>query len=392
MMQIRKVYVLAFGIICAGLADAATVSYSTTTNWSSKTVNDIDTVVVNGTNGTVVTLDQSDTAATVRVNNQVSPITTKLKIDQNHTLNATTQIQLGTQTGGGIIAQSAGTVTTPIIQIKLSDIGGELSRYDLSGGSVSASTRVDINDKGLLSVSGGSISTPALNVYSGGSASLTGGTLNLDGTLTSHGTVTLDGGSILSTYSGANRTFAGTGKVEVKSGILTMDGALATDKININTTLFEVSGGAVTLDGQVLVGDGGAAEFKVIGDAASINFTTLNQSAAAGESGTFRFIFDETGVSTINVASWMNMGAASIIVDGSAYTNGAGTFVLFNSVNLASLADTNNFTITGFSQNAYITQDEINDNIILTVIPEPTTLGLFIVASGGMMLLRRLHR
>lgn len=380
--------------IAAFEAGAAIVAYSTTDNWSSKTVADDDTVVIN--NDAVVTVDQDDTMDTLRVNNQSSPVTATLDVSGNYTLNATTKIQLGVNnTGAGIITQSTGSVVSPIVQINQSG-SGDLSRYDISGGALSASTRIDVNNQGALSVSGGTVTTPDLNVVSGGSANLTGGTLNMNGTLTVDGAVTLDGASILSSFDGANRTFDGAGSITMNSGTLTMDGTQAGDRIDLNNSLFEVNGGSMTLDGQVLIGNGSAAEFRVVGDAAAISFTTLNQQSVVGESGTFRFELDETGVSTIDVASWMHLEAASIVVDGSAYTGGATNILLLDAVNLATVADTNNISITGFDAGytVSILQDQTdgNDYVMLQVIPEPATLGLFVVAAGSLLVMRRIKK
>jgi hypothetical protein len=151
-----------------------------------------------------------------------------------------------------------------------------------------------------------------------------------------------------------------------------------------------VSGGNLTLDANVVLGYSKAAELKIIGDEATLNFKTFAQTANNGTNGTVRFVFDETGVSTINVADWINLSASTLVVDGSAYTGGAGTFDLFTSSNLASIAATNKISITGFEMGAYITQDINTDKVTLTVIPEPATLGLFMVVGTGLLIVR--HR
>jgi hypothetical protein len=311
-----------------------------------------------------------------------------LVVNQNYTLNATTQIQLGTQTGSGVITQSIGAVISPIVQINQGGTG-DLSRYDISGGSLSASTRVDVNTNGVLNLRGGSITTSALNVYGNGAANLTGGTLNMNGTLTANGTVTINGGTIARNIAGVTTTIAGTGAIKMLSGSYALTGGAATDVVQINTALFEISGGAVNLSGQVRLGAG--AEIKIIGNDATIQFGRLNNQGA--QTGTIRFVFDEDGVSTVNSAGYINLSASTIIVDGSAFTGEAGSFDLFKGTTLSGLALTDNISVSGFGSygGAYVTQDADSGLVQLTVIPEPATVGLFIVASAGLMILRRLR-
>lgn len=375
-------------VVAAGFSYAATISYGTDANWSSKTVADGDTVVVNA----AVTLDVDDTAAIVRVNNTASTVNQKLIVNQNKSLNITSFLQLGTAVGGGVVTQSAGTVTAGQIIIN-NDGAGDACRYDLSGGNVFATTSATAKNAGHLNISGGKFSTAGLTADSGGTVNLTGGILDVAGTLTANGAVTINGGMVSNNIAGVGvtgRIIAGTDAVKMLSGSYALTGGAVTDGVNINVALFEISGGDVDLMGQVRVGAG--AEMKIVGDAATVDVLRLNNQGTY--TGTFRFVLDETGVSTINSAGYINLSTATIVVDGAAYTGAAGTFDLFKGTTLAGLADTNNIVVSGFDSfgGAYITQDATSGLVQLTVIPEPTTLGLFIMASGGLMILRRLHR
>jgi hypothetical protein len=389
MMQIRKVYVLAVGIICAGLADAANVTYGTSANWSSKTVNDADTVIING--GATVALDTSDTATIVRVSNGLTDGT--LKIDQNNTLTVLTDFQLGTSTGSGVVTQSAGTVTARHLQINQAGVSAA-SRYYLSGGQITSTGIVTVATNAQLNISGsGKMISSALTANNGGVVNLTGGVLDMAGTLTANGAVTINGGTVsnnIAGVGGAGRTIAGTDAIKMMSGNFILSGGGAvTDVVNINVAKLEVSGGTVDFGGQVRFASG--TEVKVVGDAATISMFRINDL----NTNTFRFVFDSTGISTINSAGYINVSNATIIVDGAAYAGVAGaTFNLFNGTSLTGLAATNNISVSGFGAygGAYVTQNALTGDIQLTVIPEPTTLGLFIVASGGLIMLRRLHR
>jgi hypothetical protein len=370
------------GCLClmvAGSVAAATVGYNTTGDWSSQTVEDVDTVVINA--DAVITVDQSDTMAILRVNNQDSPATGTLNISGNHTLNATSFIQLGTKTGSGIVTQSTGSVTTPILVINNSG-AGDLSRYDLSGGSVSASTRIDVNNLGVLNVSGGSLSTSALNVYSGGSANLTGGTSTLGGASTIDGALTVNGGILTFDTDGDNdMAVSGAGTLVLQSGTLNTTATAAGDLLTLNADV-AISGGAVDLNGQIAVGQ----EFRVDGTgAASINLERISGTS----DGTFKFVFAAEGVDTIQVDAWMTLGNASLDVDGTAYAGSETSFVLLDAVN--NTANFASYNVTGFGTEGVdweIVQtlgSGTSADVVLNIIPEPATIGM--LGLGGLLTL-----
>lgn len=263
--------------VLAGGVQAATITYNTTNNWSSQTVNPADTVIINA-NG-YVTLDQNTAFSQLRVNNSVSPATGTLIIDQNYTLTVTNEIQIGLNTGAGTIKQSAGTVnSTKSLFINHSQTG-DACLYEISGGSLSAST-----------------------LY-----------LRTNGTL------------------------------------------------------------------------------NVKGDAPTISFSAL----AAAAAGTFKFNVTNAGISKVGFTGTGNidLSTTKIIIDGAGYTGGSNTFNLFTfgSNKLTGQINTNvNLTVTGF-QDYTLTQNSASGVISLTVIPEPTTVGLFFVASCSVFLMRRMQ-
>jgi hypothetical protein len=82
---------------------------------------------------------------------------------------------------------------------------------------------------------------------------------------------------------------------------------------------------------------------------------------SSGSSGTFAFVFNETGVSTVNVDFFIGLANASIDVDGSSYMGGEDTFTLIDSTNLTALFNLGNLTISGFetqNKHAFLTQDQ----------------------------------
>ncbi len=235
-----------------------------------------------------------------------------------------------------------------------------------------------VTGNGTVNQSTGTVSAATVSIGGAGSGTynLRGGTLELVGTtmnVVSNGLLTIDGGTVTNA---AGMAVSGPGKIELKSGTLTINaGAPATGGVTkLNAGIIEVTGGELTVGGQVFVGDGEATEFKVVGDDAAISVAYLNQQPHTGDSGTFHFVFDETGVSTINVVGWMNLTTARIVVDGAAFAGGPGTFTLFDAANLNLLADPANIAVNGLGEEGVgwaIEQDPANgrDWVRLTVLP-----------------------
>ena len=307
-----------------------------------------DTVVIN--NNDVYLLDVAGEADILRIANQATGESGTLNIAQNHTLTVARFVQLGTQAGPGYVNQSNGTVTADQFSINHNSAGA-LSEYNLSGGSATATTRVTVNNQGLLDISGGTLTTPEL---------------------IANGTVTIDGGTIARTITGVNTSIGGTGKVELLSGSYALTGGGATDQINLGAALIEVSGGTLDWTGQVRGGLNGT--FRVIGNEATIDMGRLN--AQTGLEHTLDFVLGESGISTITVDGFVHLSGATINIDGSAYTGGAGTFDLISTPNLASASSS--ITLTGFDtfEDAFVTQSTADNIFTLTIIPEPRVYGL----------------
>ncbi|NNM30583.1 MAG: DUF642 domain-containing protein [Akkermansiaceae bacterium] len=286
------------------------------------------------------------TAATITVNDDPSPITATLAIDEDFALTATTAMVLGAGTGAGFVNQSNGSVTTRDLTINSSGTG-DLSQYNLSGGSVDAAA-VTVNDAGEMN--------------------LTGGTATNSGTLTvaPGGILDIDGGTFLHP---GNGTIDGFGLIQLQSGTFS-SGTDTSDGQTLKTDV-EISGGTFSMLNQVIFSQGQPLEFRVIGDEASITMRHLQFSGYTGSQGTLKWIFDETGVSPINVTSWMFLDLAKIVVDGSAYTGGTGTFPLLNSTHLGGLAAPGNITVTGFAERglaATVVQDDQETESVSLVV------------------------
>ncbi|VGO12224.1 hypothetical protein PDESU_00775 [Pontiella desulfatans] len=192
--------------------------------------------------------------------------------------------------------------------------------------------------------------------------------------------LTIDDGSLLingvhSLATVAGLSLNGAGNLIVESGSLSVGGSTIS-----SLELIEISGGAVNFGtGHCQFGKGGPCEVRVIGDDASISMAILNQQNATGSQGTFRFVLDESGVSPIEMSSYMHLAEATIIVDGSAYMGGSSTSVLFSASNIQTLADPNNISMTGFEENAFtasVVQDTDLDEVRLIITAQPREVQL----------------
>ncbi|MDF7823570.1 hypothetical protein P4B35_06055 [Pontiellaceae bacterium B12227] len=309
------------------------------------------------------------------------------------TLNAPT---VTTVSSGGNLTQSAGTSTHAALTV---DSGGAAGvsgtatlnattltangTLNVSAGALNAAT-LNVNDS--VNHSGSGLATVnTLNVNASGNYNLTGGTLNTEGTtITVAGLIDVDGGTVSIDQGPANVAINGAGLLTLKSGTLEATGSAATDLLDINTDI-EISGGSLNLLGQTRVN----GEFKVVGDAATINLARL--SAAGG--GSMSLVFDDTGVSTVNVSGWMTLSDMDLVVDGTAYTGSETSFVLLDAVN--NTASLNSYTVTGFGTEGVdwelvqTTGVTGNDGVVLNVIPEPAVLSLVVIFGGGILVLKR---
>ncbi|MGB0592419.1 MAG: acetylxylan esterase [Myxococcota bacterium] len=211
-------------------------------------------------------------------------------------------------------------------------------------------------DEGVTLASSGAIAVAA-----GGEVALNTGVLGANGAnLSVDGTIVVDGGTLTRDMSGVSRTISGGGLIDVRSGSMAFTGGVPTNILSLKTDM-RISGGTVALSGQLYVGDGTQTVFEIVGDAPTVSMVRLN--VHNGCDGIFRFTLNATGVSKINVPGWMNLGNATIEVDGADYEGGAGSFVLIDSNNLTELINPANVVITGFEEQgltASVVQDQAN--------------------------------
>jgi hypothetical protein len=355
-------------------------------------------------------------AASVTIGNSGTAAANSVYTMSGGTLSATTQIRAYNQ---GEFNQSAGTATAANLDI---DAGGSVTvsgtaaltattigvdatttmtqtggtvgsttahingTYGLSGSGALNATTLNVND--TLNQSGTSVATVnTLDVDAAGIYNLTGGTLATEGTAsTVDGLMDINGGTLSIDNGPADVIIGGTGLLKLQSGTLEATGSAPADVLTFNTAI-EVSGGAVDLLGQIRVNN----QFDIIGDAATIDIARLS---GTGGGGKLNFVFDESGVSTIDVSAWMTLSLIDLEVDGSAYTGSGTSFVLLDAVN--NTANLQSYNITGFGTEGVdwelvqtLGTGGSSADVVLNVIPEPATLGLITVFGGAMLFIRR---
>jgi hypothetical protein len=179
---------------------------------------------------------------------------------------------------------------------------------------------------GLVNQTAGTVDVATLNVGDGGTAP-SNSVYNLsNGSLSASGITTIKGNGIFR-QTGGDVTVA----TEIAQNAKGMDLE--------SGSLVEISGGT-WLDTSRLYSAADSI-FRIIGDDADV---TIHQ-ISTGTQGTFEFLLDETGVSTLKNNSWGDLRNCTFTIDGSAYAGGPKSIVLYSgSANQPLGAD---YTVTG---------------------------------------------
>lgn len=206
---------------------------------------------------------------------------------------------------------------------------------------------INVTTDSLITISNGTLNhtNPSLNFD--GQINLAGGTLNLNGD-----------------------TVEGAGKISISDGTLNFSAAKTFDLAEI-----EISGGALNFvtDGsttQTYFGANGTSTLTIIGSTPVVTATRFNLQTGRVTSPIINFELDASGVSPIQIASFMNLPQLVMHVDGSAYTGGAGEITLLQAANFATLGNLNNYSASGFAANglsATFTQSQADDSVKLVL-------------------------
>jgi hypothetical protein len=226
------------------------------------------------------------------------------------------------------------------------------------------------------------------------------------------GTLNMSGGKLVASlndsYVGRSSTSNSFGIFNMSGGTLQLGDATGSKRLIIGLDAASApKTGTVTIDGgtfigRFLVGSSSIAgatrdTLTINGDAAIIG-ATFTDGTAGGNYGLemrstadLRFNFNASGISGMTFTDDAKFSATStILVDGSAYTGGSNTFTLINAASfyLLSGGATPVITLTNFANTASYNFDAANGNFTVSVIPEPATLGLFMLSGGFLMVLR----
>lgn len=233
------------------------------------------------------------------------------------------------------------------------------------------------------------------------------------------GTVNITGGKLVSVNgsttvrSAVGRPLNGAmGYLNLSGGTLQMGAASGTNVLHIGvdtattnhtTGIFSISGTG-NFNGRLLVGSAISGDsgdkVRILGSSATIGTTSTSGNALeVRASGILEFIFDATGISTMDYGASQVGGTASfatgsqILIDGAAYTGGSNTFTLIRA-GVLSAATTPTIVLTNFAEGTTYSYNTTLDTLTVTTaaIPEPATIGMVGLGAIALMIFRRQMR
>lgn len=204
-----------------------------------------------------------------------------------------------------------------------------------------------------------------------------------------------------------------SGTYNFSGGAISM-GSTAGSYIQVGSRLgetgnFNLSGtGSVAAEQLVLGLYNGNGNVKVEGGGLTLNFGQINMAGSYAGNGSTKIeaVFTGTGFSTISVATnvifditgsngtefQLSLGSGFVYSNNVTYTiiDAAGDFTGYG--RFGNVTNNQVLTVDGkkFTAN-YITGAGVNDKFTLTTIPEPTTVGLFVISAAGLMVARRMQ-
>jgi hypothetical protein len=239
----------------------------------------------------------------------------------------------------------------------------------------------------------------------GGNASGLSGTVN-------HTAGTLTGQRIAIASSTNTATITGrSGTYNFSGGAISL-GAASYIQVGARpgeTGNFNLSGtGSVTSDQLVLGLYNGNGNVKVEGGGLTLNFGQLNMAGSYAGNGSTKIeaVLTGTGFSTINVATnvifdfgsgsngtefQLSLGSGFVYSGNTTYTiiDAAGDFTGYG--RFGNVTNNQVLTVDGKQFIANYITGAGNDKFTLTTIPEPTTVGLFVISAAGLMVARRMQ-
>jgi hypothetical protein len=256
-------------------------------------------------------------------------------ISASITVIAKSNLNGGTMGGGTVIID--GTTVDPLGLDSGSNTFSSPGSAALSqsDGTLTVSDGVSVNSGGSYSMSGGTLDSPQLQVSSGGSFSLSGGTLSV-GTLSGGGTISISGGSIVSDLA--------------NSGTVNLSGGTVSASITNSGTL-NLSGGNNDIStssppsGKVLTNTSTGVFQKTTTSGTSHVYLPSIWNGGTINVATGSLVLD--GASTISAGGTLHRTGSGTLVFNGAQSNGAATLSLASGTTIFNTDVGTNLTLTG---------------------------------------------
>jgi hypothetical protein len=245
-------------------------------------------------------------------------------------------ISIGNSGSADTVNHSNGTVTASALSIYTTNCV-----YNMSSGTLALVTG-NINS-GTMNQSGGSVVVSNLYVESG--------------TVSNSAQYTLSGGTLTAT----SMVLRASGTVRVTGGSLNKTPLIHNgDNLHIDSGgLLEISGGVHDLRGRIY----NYGTVRIVGNAATIAAHQL-----PGVNGTYEFVLDADGVSTLDYDSWVATANITINIDGSNYIGSNANIVLMDAAG-GLLNTSTTVNVYGFNSGygATVEQDQDADEVRLMI-------------------------
>jgi len=301
--------------------NAATSDYGTASNWSS----------ISGLSPTSVDEVRFDNGGTATISSG------------SHDANKFYMGRLAGKSGNLSMSGGSLTVATAGYIASAGSTSGNLTMTGSSALTIDGNFQVGSRGVGTMSV--GSLATVDTSI------------LYISSILNSQGTVDL-AGTWEATKVLYSSSSAGTGRINLNDGSLTLSGDFDADNASVSSRL-SVNGSS--------------------GYFSAANFLGASSTA------TLDFIADAGGFTTLNMVNAIDINGATLNIDLSSYSGALDVKLMDGDSLIGTFANVN---ITGGTGSESLVYDTANGNLVL--VPEPATMGLFGLA-GLMMLLLRKH-
>jgi hypothetical protein len=214
--------------------------------------------------------------------------------------------------------------------------------------------------------------------------------LKSDGADTQDATFNMTGGSLeiaqglIVGYLGA----AGTGALTLSGGTLTASNVYVGDTDADVAGEMTISGGTLNWSNNLRVGTLASGTLTVEGTGATISGLNI----LLNEHSTLQFNLGAASVSALAASGNLTIdSAADLIIDGSNFTGEKGAvidLITFDGTKNGTF-DTSNITFQNFGSGLTGEIGYDADSMYMTVIPEPATVGLFVISAAGLVAVRR---